>query len=488
MKEILFLNMPDFDRAYLYHKEMGAGIGYKVLRSKKEIEKERKINPILDMINAASILKKRYNVYIDDAQFYEPKNFSEYKKQLKENFYKKEIKYIFVRTSSPSLKNDHILVNSLKKIFSNSLFFIFGPLLVSDDAIKYIKSKKIFDGIITSEIESVITDIIKSKNNKNLPSGVYYKYKNFYKINNVKRLLTNMESLPLLSYDLLNYKKINKFIINTQRGCPMACNYCPYYLTQGNKFRFQSPKRMVKEIKYLYKKFNAKKIVIHDPIFTLDMPRIIKFCDLLIKEKLPIVWECETHMQQINPNILKKMHMAGNNLMAFGVESADEQVLKKAGRRFNDWKKVKENIDYCKEIGITTRAYFIMAFDGDSIKGVFETIKLLKFLNPDLAQFKLHNLYLGTGAFKNAEKKGFIDKSNFDKFIENIGHHDGKEISLTKKISNSQAHLLWKIANHSVLLLKNKSFKYFSSKFKILIYTILVYAQEIKKIKYSNIF
>ena len=91
MKEILFLNMPDFDRAYLYHKEMGAGIGYKVLRSKKEIEKERKINPILDMINAASILKKRYNVYIDDAQFYEPKNFSEFKKQLKENFYKKEI-------------------------------------------------------------------------------------------------------------------------------------------------------------------------------------------------------------------------------------------------------------------------------------------------------------------------------------------------------------------------------------------------------------
>ena len=129
-----------------------------------------------------------------------------------------------------------------------------------------------------------------------------------------------------------------------------------------------------------------------------------------------------------------------------------------------------------------------MAFDGDSIKGVFETIKLLKFLNPDLAQFTLPNLYLGTGAFKNAEKKGFIDKSNFDKFIENIGHHDGKEISLTKKISNSQAHLLWKIANHSVLLLKNKSFKYFSSKFKILIYTILVYAQEIKKIKYSNIF
>ena len=75
-------------------------------------------------------------------------------------------------------------------------------MLVSDDAIKYVKSKKIFDGIITSEIESVITDIIKSKNNKNLPSGVYYKYKNFYKINNVKRLLTNMESLPLLSYHL----------------------------------------------------------------------------------------------------------------------------------------------------------------------------------------------------------------------------------------------------------------------------------------------
>ena len=36
--------------------------------------------------------------------------------------------------------------------------------------------------------------------------------------------------------------------------------------------------------------------------------------------------------------------MAGNNLMAFGLESADEQVLKKASRRFNDWEKVKENM------------------------------------------------------------------------------------------------------------------------------------------------
>ena len=42
MKEILFLNMPDFDRAYLYHKEMGAGMGYKGLRPKKGIEKDEK--------------------------------------------------------------------------------------------------------------------------------------------------------------------------------------------------------------------------------------------------------------------------------------------------------------------------------------------------------------------------------------------------------------------------------------------------------------
>ena len=33
-----------------------------------------------------------------------------------------------------------------------------------------------------------------------------------------------------------------------------------------------------------------QKILIHDPIFTLDVKRVNDFCDLLIKEKIGIEW------------------------------------------------------------------------------------------------------------------------------------------------------------------------------------------------------
>ena len=151
-----------------------------------------------------------------------------------------------------------------------------------------------------------------------------------------------MDKVPFPNYGLLDYKKLDRFIIQTQRGCPMACNYCPYYVSQGLKFRSHEAKKMVAQFKYLKKNFNAKRILIHDPIFTLDVKRVSDFCDLLIKEKLGIEWECETHMKQIDIKLLNKMRKAGNITMSFGVESANKNVLEKANRRFNDWEKVKK--------------------------------------------------------------------------------------------------------------------------------------------------
>ncbi|MFL2660950.1 MAG: B12-binding domain-containing radical SAM protein [Alphaproteobacteria bacterium] len=470
--KILFINLPDFQTNYQFHKEMGGGMGYKNLRSERT---KRKIYPIVDLINAATIVKKKHESILLDSQFFDFENTHNLVRHIINKLGKK-IDFFFVRTSLPTIKSDNKITQELQKNFPRSKFFAFGPVFASQDIIKYFKKKQIFDGIISSEIEAVIEKLLNSNSFKNFPSGVFYKQGEIYKVNNEKRLFADINLIPFPDYSLVDYSQIDKFIIQTQRGCPMACNYCPYYISQGLKFRSHDPKKMIEQFKYLNNRFGANKIIIHDPIFTLDVQRVSDFCDLLIKEKLDVEWECETHMKQIDKNLLIKMKRAGNIKMSFGVESANNDVLKRANRRFDDWNKIKDNIDYCKSIGIHTRAYFVLALEGDDVKGIYSTIDLMKFLGPDSANFGLPNLYPGTGAYQNAIENGMIEvDKNYDEFLESLGNHSDKnQRSLTKKLNTKQIILLKMIANHTVIILNSGFFRRIISSLKVIIYKTVV--------------
>ena len=69
--KILFINLPDFQTNYQFHKEMGGGMGYKNLRSERT---KRKIYPIVDLINAATIVKKKHESILLDSQFFDFEN------------------------------------------------------------------------------------------------------------------------------------------------------------------------------------------------------------------------------------------------------------------------------------------------------------------------------------------------------------------------------------------------------------------------------
>ena len=111
---------------------------------------------------------------------------------------------------------------------------------MSKDIIKYFEKKSVFDGIISSEI-TVIEDL-RTASLLILIHLVFTLKKKKYLVNNDKRLFANMDKVPFPNYGLLDYKKLDRFIIQTQRGCPMACNYCPYYVSQGLKFRSHEAK------------------------------------------------------------------------------------------------------------------------------------------------------------------------------------------------------------------------------------------------------
>ena len=69
-KTVLLLSLPNFDRRYMFHKEMGSGVGFKSLRAPHNHEKPRQIYPIAELLYAAAVLREAgHDPVVDDDQY-----------------------------------------------------------------------------------------------------------------------------------------------------------------------------------------------------------------------------------------------------------------------------------------------------------------------------------------------------------------------------------------------------------------------------------
>ena len=287
-----------------------------------------------------------------------------------------------------------------------------------------------------------------------------------------------MNKLPSAAYELVDYTLLDKIIIQTQRGCPVGCSYCPYFLSQKNKFRCKSPENVINEIKELITKCKIKRFVIHDPILSLDKKRLEEICNLIIKNKIKFEWECETHLNHIDEKLLLLMKKSGCVLMSMGIESANTDVLDNVNRRFKNWDRAKQIINYCKSINIKTRGYFILGLPKDNVKGVYMSIELSKHLELDYANFNLPIPIPGTQPYYAGIDQNLLDiklkDENPQEFFDNLSKHNwNNDFSLSNQINNKQLKNLLKIAIHSFNLHKQKN-KLSINFLKIFVYRVLV--------------
>ena len=474
-KTVLLLSLPNYDRRYMFHKEMGSGVGFKSLRAPHNRTRRRQIYPIAELQYAAGVLREAgHTPIVDDDQFRDSTERAAYRAALKARC--ESPAAIFVRTSLPTLFLDLEQAALLRDLYPGVPRYIFGPLFAAQEMVDFVASKQAYDGIVASEIEAVIVDIVEGRDPAEI-QGLHVLQDGAYRCGDPSRALTDMQHLPLPAYDLVDTARMDRFIVQTSRGCPVGCNYCPYFVSQGHKFRAKTAERALEELRHLAETFGAKRVIVHDPIFTLDRKRIERLCELLIEADLGIEWECESHMNHLDPELIALMQRAGLRILAFGVESANEEVLKRANRRFKNWERMKENIEAAKALGIETRAYFILALPGDTVEGAYTTMDLAKFLDADLSKFNLPNPYPGTGAYATALAEGWLDRELYEtdreSFYRARGLHGHGEPSLTPAISDLQAQYLSRIGNHSVQMARDNGLS-LTRRSKILAYKAAV--------------
>ena len=220
--------------------------------------------------------------------------------------------------------------------------------------------------------------------------------------------LTDMDSLPILPYDLLDGYRYRASPIHsrhkptmpmlTSRGCPWSCNFCSKAVF-GSKYRAMSSRRVVEELQVL-KSRGIREIAFYDDTFTVDRNRLLALCDEMAP--LGLYWTCQARVNTVNGEILKAMRRAGCDVIAYGVESGSPDILKGINKHIT-LEQAEEAIRRTHEAGIRSLAYFMFGSPGETKETVEETIRFAIKLDPDYAQFSMCTPLPGSALYERRQ-------------------------------------------------------------------------------------
>ena len=234
--------------------------------------------------------------------------------------------------------------------------------------------------------------------------GLAYRENGRVKVNMDRPFVKNLDDLPIPLHHLLPLKSYRipmvkgpyTFIV-TSRGCTAGCTYCIKHVSYQYSVRLRSPKKIVEEIKVL-KDLGITNIHMYADLFTVSRDQVQGISQGLIDADLKVKWTCNSRVDYVDEELLKLMARAGCWYISWGLESANEQILKHARKGTNP-ARAKQSLLWAKQAGIKNWGYFIIGLPGETRESIQETINYSKHLPLDIALFHVAAPYPGTPFF-----------------------------------------------------------------------------------------
>lgn len=288
------------------------------------------------------------------------------------------------------------IVREYKKI-DKTVNTILGGVHITALPEETLKRYMDIDAGIIGEGERALPRIIKviesgSRDFSDIP-GVVYRDKLGQIRQNESQWIEDLDSLPRPNWRY--FKNAKDYIIITSRGCPYSCVFCMQ--ASGKKVRRRSGYKVIEEIERVIEEKKPERFLFYDETFTLDKKKVYEICDSLIKKGLnkSIKWSATTRVDAVDRDMLIKMKEAGCDHIEFGVESGNEEMLKRIKKGIT--KSQAENaIKLAKELGFHTEAAFILGHPHENMETALETINFAAMLNPNVIQLGIMVPYPGT--------------------------------------------------------------------------------------------
>jgi anaerobic magnesium-protoporphyrin IX monomethyl ester cyclase len=231
--------------------------------------------------------------------------------------------------------------------------------------------------------------------------------------------VADLEAVPLPDEAILfhygAFGCADPLAVMTTRGCPFACNFC-----LGPEQRSRTPRRYPPQVvgRYLelaYRALGPRNVFFVDDVFTLSRRWVSDVCDEIERRDIAHTgYRCFSHVSVADPWIYQRLAAAGFVQVQVGVESGDDQALRRMGKHYTP-AQARDTVAMIKDCGIETNALFLLGYPGDTVEGMYRTLAFAERLQTPL-WFSVAQPFPGSRFHDEARRTGTLLEDDYERY------------------------------------------------------------------------
>ena len=319
--------------------------------------------------------------------------------------------------TTPSLDRDLKACEIAKDLNSDCLTVAKGAHFAHSD-LTTLEKYPALDVVLRGEYEETIGEVARA-GDLSLTTGISYRMNGSVHRNEVRPFNEDLDRLPFPARHLLRNELYIRpdtgkpqTTVVTSRGCPSKCVYCLAPKVSGSKVRRRSPQNILGELKQCVERHKIRDFLFRSDLFTVDKKWVLELCQGIEHHGLDIEWSCNSRVDTIDMERLKAMKRAGCWLIAFGVESGSEEMLRLM-RKNSDLDQARRAMKLCREAGIKTSIYMLVGLPWETEETFKQTTDFAIELDPDFLEVFYAYPFQGTELYDIAVREGLLEEGAF---------------------------------------------------------------------------
>jgi anaerobic magnesium-protoporphyrin IX monomethyl ester cyclase len=331
---------------------------------------------------------------------------------------------VVIATGFPSIDGDMAAARVIKERFPQvkiCAFGVFFTMLEKEGFLRY----PFLDLAIVGEPEATFaelgTALVRGETLHTI-RGILYREGDEVRQTPPRPFTADLDRLPHPDRSLLKNSRYrlphnNRVytLVNTARGCPYRCSFCIVGSYYGGAVRKHSIPYVMDELTACVRDWGIRDFLFWEEAFTLDKKYLLDFCGAIAGRRLSIRWAATTRAGSLDDETVAAMKRSGCWLLGLGIESADQGILDRAGKK-QTVEEIRRAVALCRKHRLATMGHFIFGLPGETPATAEATIRFMLRLGLDYMQCYCAVPYPKTALGAEAEAKGWLRARNWSQY------------------------------------------------------------------------
>ena len=329
-----------------------------------------------------------------------------------------------INTATPSIEHDLASAGIIKRGAPGAKTVAFGihVTALTEDSLRIGPH---VDALLRGEPETAMRDLVRNGIEFRGIPGFSWRDGETIIHEPERAPVADLEDLPPPAWRLVDRKRyIMPFtdrqflLVATGRGCPYPCSFCADTAFYGRKLRLRDPESVAHEMEEVGRRFGVRDFLFWSESFTLNREYALSVTDHIRRRGLDVSWVANSRVDHVDPELLRAMKDAGCWVIGYGVEAGSDSALSRMRKGVNTGQ-TRLAIERTIAAGISAVAHCVLGYPGETEEDLMATIRFVKSLPLDFAQFYCAVPFPGSALYEEARLNGWINTTDWARFEQN---------------------------------------------------------------------